>query len=88
MIQLEFNLDDLCPSDNRFADMQRQIDAAVDSMGKVRRRMFHELGAMKAIIEALKTDNEELQRKLKVLCDEKQEWSYQEQECLFRENRT
>jgi hypothetical protein len=78
-IQLEFNLEDLSEKDLALLQMQKQIDAACESMNKVRKKMFSELGEMKRSIAILQQENIELRQKLK----ERTEWNYQKDDCLF-----
>ena len=80
--QLELNLQDLSPAELKMHQMQAQIDAACDSMGKVRRKLFAEWGEAKKEIAALRTENAELRQKL-VLQLPKTEWIYGHGEHLF-----
>ena len=84
-IQLEFNIESVPEDEHRMSQMQKQIDDAVESMGKVRRRMFHELGAMKQAIAALQAENIELKQMVRKLTNQKIEWIYGEKEQLFTE---
>ncbi|MFI5420119.1 MAG: hypothetical protein ACHQ1H_04050 [Nitrososphaerales archaeon] len=59
-IQLEFNFDNKTPDELRLSLMQAQIDQMGDSMGKVRRKMFAELGEMKKVCAVLQQENDEL----------------------------
>ena len=59
-VQLEFNLDNRTPEEMQIYIMQKQIDEFCDSMGKVRRRLFSEMGEMKKICMNLQQENEEL----------------------------
>ena len=80
--QLELNLQDLSPQELKIHQMQAQIDAACDSMGKVRRKLFAEWGEAKKEIAALRNENAELRQKL-VLQPPKTEWVYGHGEHLF-----
>lgn len=79
-IQLEFNLDDADEYDIRLSCMQRQIDAIGESMGKVRRKLFAELGEVKKVCFMLQQENESLKGMLK---SEKVEWKYSVNDKLF-----
>lgn len=82
-VQLELNLDDKTSEEMRFLVMQRQIDDMHESMGKVRRRLFSELGELKKICALLKVENWDLKNAVKELKNEKTEWIYGQDECLF-----
>ncbi len=69
-MQLEFNLDNLTDEDHRLSMMQRQIDEAVTSMDKVRRRLFSEITEVKRICADLQAENAELKSKLQEIYDE------------------
>lgn len=82
-IQLELNLDNLEGNELTFSQMQKQIDDACESMGKVRRKMFAELGEVKKLVNLLQIENNELKEQLKNLKKEKNNWSYQHNGYLF-----
>ena len=83
-IQLEFNLDNLNDSDLRFFQMQQQIDVIHQSSGKVRRKLFTEMGELKKICLDLQFENESLKKSLRELKDQKMKWSYYQANCLFQ----
>ena len=80
--QLELNLQDLSPEQMKMHQMQAQIDAACDSMGKVRRKLFAEWGEAKKEIQALRQENAELRQKLAPQSP-KVDWVYGHGEHLF-----
>jgi regulator of replication initiation timing len=80
--QLELNLQDLSPQELKMHQMQAQIDAACDSMGKVRRKLFAEWGETKKEIAALRLEKAELREKLSAP-SKKTEWIYGHGEHLF-----
>lgn len=82
-IQLELNIENNSSEQIELSLMQKQIDKMEDSMGKVRRRLFSELGEMKKICVNLKKENEELKSILKELKNEKTEWTYEKEGWLF-----
>lgn len=82
-VQLEFNIENKDSSEMQLFQMQKQIDQVCESMGKVRRRIFSELGEMKKMYAALQKENEELKTILKDLKNEKTEWAYEQEDCLF-----
>ncbi len=82
--QLEFNLDNLSPKDLHLAQMQKQLDEACQSMGKVRRKMFAELGTFKHELERLMQENSQLKHQMMLMAGQKVEWSYWKDECLFK----
>ncbi len=82
-IQLELNLQDKSFEEMTLISMQKQLDAMSESMGKVRRKLFGEMGEMKKLYAALFAENETLKLKLNELTHEKTEWVYQNGESLF-----
>jgi len=82
-IQLELNIDNKTPQELQFLLMQQQIDNLADSMGKVRRKLFSELGEIKKLYFDVQKENEELKAKLQELCYGKTEWIYGQNGCLF-----
>lgn len=70
-MQLYLNLDNVPEEDHHLAMMQRQIDELVESMGKVRRKMFAELGEVKRICADLQAENANLKKALGIgyLCE-------------------
>jgi hypothetical protein len=63
--------------------MQKQIDAISASSGKVRRKLFAEIGALHKICVEMQRENVELKQMLNVLRDEKIEWNYIQNDKLF-----
>lgn len=77
-IQLEFNIDNVSREELKFREMQKQIDTMVDSMGKVRRKLFAEIGEMKKLYLSLEAENAELRNLVK-----KSKWNYAQGDNLF-----
>lgn len=82
-VQLEFNIEDKNPEEIKLSLMQKQIDQLSESMGKVRRKLFSEMGEMKKLYAELQKENEQLKIMLKELKNEKTEWNYGQDDCLF-----
>lgn len=82
-VQLEFNLDDADEYDIRLSCMQKQLDAMNESMGKVRRKIFAEVGELKKLVMVLQDDNEMLKNRLNVLQNHNTEWVYTQNQLLF-----
>ena len=82
-VQLEFNIEDQSESEIKLSIMQKQIDEMHESMGKVRRKLFSEMGEMKKLFAELQTENQNLKEMLKELKNERTEWTYGEEGCLF-----
>lgn len=82
-IQLEFNIENKSHEEMQLFLMQKQIDEMCESMGKVRRRLFSELGEMKKVCATLQKESDELKSILKGLKNEKEEWTYGKNGCLF-----
>ncbi len=81
-IQLEFNLENKSPEDMQLYSMQKQVDQMCESMGKVRKKLFAELGEMKKMYSSLKQENEDLKTILKELKHERTDWIYGQNGCL------
>jgi Tfp pilus assembly protein PilO len=82
-IQLELNFQEKSFEEMTLLSMQKQLDAMSESMGKVRRKLFGEMGEMKKLYAALFQENEMLKTKINVLTHEKTEWIYGNGESLF-----
>lgn len=81
--QLELNFDGKSEDEMALFLMQKQINEMSDSMGKVRRRLFSELGEVKKVLADLKRENESLREMLKELSHENTEWTYGHGDNLF-----
>lgn len=82
-IQLEFNIENKSPEEMNLSLMQKQIDEMCDSMGKVRRKLFSELGEMKKVCSTLQQENEELKSIVRELKHGKTQWTYGQADRLF-----
>lgn len=82
-VQLEFNIEGKSSEEMQLSLMQKQIDEMSDSVGKVRRKLFAELGEMKKLYAELQKENQELKNMLKEIKNEKTEWTYEKEGCLF-----
>lgn len=82
-LQLEFNIDNKSPEEIRFSLMEKQLSQMAESMGKVRRCLFAEVGQMKKLYIELQKENLELKAILKEIKNEKQEWVYGQEGLLF-----
>lgn len=82
-VQLELNIENQSDSCLRLAEMQRQLDFMSESVGKVRRKLFSEMGEVKKMCVSLQEENRELKRMLRKLTNEKTEWIYGQNDCLF-----
>jgi hypothetical protein len=83
-VQLEFNLE--CKSDEelRAELMQKQIDALSDSLTKVRKKLFAEVGALKKVLGEVLIENDHLKDILRKDKHGKTEWLYKTEDgCLF-----
>lgn len=84
-IQLKFNIEDKSSEEMKFSIMQNQIDALNESMGKVRRKLFAEVGVIKKMYVEIQLENEKLKKELSLLKNEKTQWIYCQDECLLQE---
>lgn len=82
-VQLELNIKEETAEGVRLSLMQSQIDAMNDSFGKVRRRLFAELGELKKTCFLLQTENENLKTKMRKITNEETQWTYHEDYSLF-----
>jgi cell division protein FtsB len=82
-MQLELNFDNKSEPELRLANMQQQIDDAVESMGKVRRKLFSQIDLLKKEMDTIKAENEILKSQIRSFKNEKIEWKYQNQDFLF-----
>lgn len=74
--QLELNLDDMTTQEFKMKQIQRDLEKLNDSMGKVRRKLFSELGEVKRLYAEMKKENDDLRSSLRELKNEKIEWEY------------
>jgi SNF2 family DNA or RNA helicase len=82
-IQLEFNMENKTSEEMQLFIMQKQIDLMTESMGKVRRKLFSEMGEMRKLYAELQKENAELKTMLKEIKNEKTEWNYRQNGFLF-----
>lgn len=82
-VQLEFNIENKSSEEMQLLLMQKQIDQMSDSMGKVRRKLFSEMSEMKRLFSDLQRENQELKTMLKEIKNEKTQWIYGQEGCLF-----
>lgn len=82
-VQMEFNIDNKTDTELQLSLMQKQIDAACESMGKVRRKLFSQMTELKKEMAEIKLENEALKLKLGELTNEKAEWVYNKEGYLF-----
>lgn len=83
--QLELNIEDRSPDELKIYIMQQQIDLLNESMGKVRRKLFAELGVLKKMHFDLQIENENLKKEFSSFKNEKTEWIYCQDGYLLRE---
>lgn len=63
-IQLEFDLKSELDSDKKLDFMQKQIDELIESMGKVRKKLFSEMSEMKKVFNQIIIENQELKNSI------------------------
>jgi hypothetical protein len=81
--QLEFDLFSDQTIECRLDMVHRQINEVSDSCGKVRRKLFAELGYLKKICKLLMQDNLSLKKALNEMGGQVGEWSYFQDDELF-----
>lgn len=84
-IQLEFKIDNRSPEEMKIHLMQQQIENMQDSMSKIRRKLFSEVGELKKLYSELMQENEILKSTLETLKNDKQKttWNYEQEGYLF-----
>lgn len=82
-LQLEFNLDNKTPYEVKISQLENQVYEISTSLGKVRRRLFSELGQMKKLYLELQKENQELKNILQDREHEPTQWRYAENDYLF-----
>lgn len=82
-VQLEINLEDKTTDEMKIYLMQKKIDEVCESMGKVRRKIFADLGEMKRLCVETQQENRELRETLKKLTGQREEWVYLQDGWLF-----
>jgi hypothetical protein len=75
-IQLEFNIDDQSELEIKLGHMQKKLDEMVESMGKVRRKLFSEM-------TEIKKQNLVLKLKLEEITHVNPTWIYGQSDSLF-----
>lgn len=82
-VQLELNLDNLNPDQLAIFHLKKQMEALTDSMGKVRRKLFAEIGRISKHCAELERHNAEISGQLMRLANEKPRYEYHQGEFLF-----
>lgn len=82
-LQLEFNIDDMSEENVKFSTLQKQIDMMNETFGKVRRKLFCEMGELKKLYLSIQKENFELKERLRSLNHQKIEWIYAQNDYLF-----
>ena len=83
-VQLELNLEEKTEADAKLDLMQKQLDAMNESMGKVRRKVFAEVGELKKLVFGLQQENETLKHQINMMQNKKTEWVYSQDQELFK----
>ncbi len=87
-LQLEMNLDNLSNSDLKFVDMQKEISTMSESLHKVRKKLFAEIGELKKTLTAVQLSNAEILTQLqeaneKLGLRNEIKFDYEKKDCLF-----
>ena len=83
-MQLELNIESKSEEELKSEIMQKQIDALSESLTKVRKKLFAEVGALKKLCGELQQANEILKTSIERVDPEKIQWVYGEGESLFQ----
>lgn len=82
-VQLEFNIENKTEIDMMAFLMQKQIDAMHESMGKVRKKLFSQMGELQKLCLSIQEENETIKKMLRELKNEKTHWIYAQENNLF-----
>ena len=82
-IQLELNLKDESEVDVKLNIMNTQISSIDESMGKVRRKLFSQVGEIQKMCLELKKENELLKQAIMEMKNEKTDWTFGQEGTLF-----
>lgn len=82
-IQLELKLDDKTDLETKVRHMELQVAAMEESMGKVRRKLFAQMGEIQKLCVALYAENQHLKSIVTGKDSDKVEWIYGQNGCLF-----
>jgi hypothetical protein len=81
-IQLELPM---AQSQGPMAEMQVQIDAMAESMGKVRRKLFAKMSELERAYLSIEAENHDLKCAIRDIRGDKMEWLYCQNGSLFEE---
>lgn len=87
-LQLEMNLDNLSNSDLKFVDMEKQISTMSESLHKVRKKLFAEIGQLKKTLQEVQLSNVEILQQLQEANEKlgkknEVKFDYEKKDCLF-----
>ncbi len=82
-IQLELNIENESPKQTRLSQMQKQIDEMSESIGKVRRKLFSEMGELKKLCAELQNENKQLKILLKELKNERLRFKFNSNVAIY-----
>lgn len=75
-IQLELNLNDETSDALKVVVMEKKLFELSDIMGKVRRKLFCELGEVRKVCDQLRDENRKLRELVANMTGRKPEWVY------------
>ncbi len=82
-MQLELNFQENSCQKVPEIPFQQQLNLMNESMGKVRRKLFAEIGEVKKLYANLLAENESLKLQIRQIVSEKTEWVYDRDGFLF-----
>lgn len=82
-IQLELNLKNDPESEIKLDYMQKQLDEMRESMQKVRKKLFAEVGELRKICSSIQIENQELKKIMAEGKNERTQWAYTQGDYLF-----
>lgn len=82
-IQLDLTVDYASGVEGKVDFISKRVDIMNESMGKVRKKLFAEIGQLKSLLLAIQVENESLKESVRKLKNEKTEYIYGQDGNLF-----
>lgn len=83
MEQLEFNITNETELEIRISEMEKHIDEMHQTMDKVRKKLFSQLGDLQKLCLELQSENHNLKETIRRLMNEETTWVYAKKDRLF-----
>ena len=83
MDQLEFSISNETELELRLKEMEKHLEEMHQTVDKVRKRLFSEIGNLKYLLEEMRLENFSLKETIRRMTDEKTPWVYKQKDNLF-----